>query len=77
MKQVTFLSTALCLMSLSMMAHASSTTAIDVMQQDNQCRGIVKDSSGTPIIGASVKVQGGNKGSITDVNGNFQIGGGK
>lgn len=77
MKQVTFLSTALCLMSLSMTAHTLSTNRMDVMQQDNQCRGIVKDSSGTPIIGASVKVEGSNKGSVTDVNGNFQIGGGK
>lgn len=77
MKQVTFLSTALCLMSLSSMANTPSGIEMGIMQQDNQCRGIVKDSSGTPIIGASVRVQGSDKGSITDVNGNFQIGGGK
>lgn len=75
MKQVTFLSTALCLMSLSSMANTPSGIEMGIMQQDNQCRGIVKDSSGTPIIGASVRVQGSDKGSITDVNGNFQIGG--
>ena len=35
--------------------------------------GTVNDELGEPIIGASVKVQGTNTGSITDFNGNFSV----
>lgn len=42
-------------------------------QQTNMVKGIVKDASGEPIIGASVVVKGYSRGSVTDVNGNFSI----
>lgn len=42
-------------------------------QINNNVKGIVKDSSGEPIIGASVVIKGFSKGTITDVNGNFTI----
>ena len=36
-------------------------------------RGTVNDEAGEPVIGATVKVQGTNDGTITDFNGNFQV----
>ena len=36
-------------------------------------KGTVKDVSGDPIIGASVKVQGAKGGTITDFDGNFSL----
>ena len=36
-------------------------------------KGTVKDQAGEPVIGATVKVQGSQKGAITDFNGNFNI----
>ena len=36
-------------------------------------KGIVKDSSGEPIIGANVVVKGTTNGTITDFDGNFQL----
>ena len=35
--------------------------------------GTVNDEAGEPVIGATVKVQGTNDGTITDFNGNFQV----
>lgn len=36
-------------------------------------KGLVKDATGEPIIGASVKVVGTNEGAVTDLDGNFQV----
>lgn len=36
-------------------------------------KGIVKDSSGEPIIGATIKVNGSKVGAVTDLDGNFSI----
>jgi TonB-linked SusC/RagA family outer membrane protein len=36
-------------------------------------KGTVNDETGEPVIGASVKVQGTNEGSITDLDGNFTV----
>uniref|UniRef100_UPI003FF07895 carboxypeptidase-like regulatory domain-containing protein n=1 Tax=Prevotella sp. TaxID=59823 RepID=UPI003FF07895 len=36
-------------------------------------KGVVKDSNGEPIIGATVKAANGKVGAITDINGNFSI----
>ena len=36
-------------------------------------KGTVNDELGEPIIGASVKVQGTNDGTITDINGSFAV----
>ena len=36
-------------------------------------KGTVNDEAGEPIIGATVKVQGSQKGAITDFNGNFSV----
>ncbi|MBQ7419545.1 MAG: TonB-dependent receptor [Prevotella sp.] len=39
----------------------------------NIVKGTVSDESGEPIIGATVKVQGSNEGTITDFDGNFSV----
>ena len=36
-------------------------------------KGTVNDEAGEPVIGATVKVQGSQKGAITDFNGNFSV----
>ena len=36
-------------------------------------KGTVNDEAGEPVIGATVKVQGSNDGTITDFNGNFSV----
>ena len=36
-------------------------------------KGTVNDEAGEPVIGATVKVQGSQKGAITDFNGNFTV----
>lgn len=41
--------------------------------QQGSIKGVVKDASGEPIIGANVKVQGTTVGTITDVDGSFAI----
>ncbi len=42
-------------------------------QKTGTITGIVKDSKGEPVIGASVRVKGTSIGTITDVNGNFNL----
>lgn len=46
-------------------------SAANVVLQGQPCKGVVKDSSGEPIIGASVVVKGTSNGVITDIDGNF------
>ncbi len=42
-------------------------------QQNSTVKGVVKDATGEPIIGASVIVKGQTKGTVTDLDGNFTI----
>lgn len=48
-------------------------TEIAIVQQNGECKGVVKDTNGESVIGASVVVKGTSAGSITDINGNFSI----
>ena len=45
----------------------------NIVQQGSICKGIVKDSNGEPIIGASVVVKGTTNGTITGFDGDFAI----
>ena len=36
-------------------------------------KGIVSDESGEPVIGATIRVVGTNEGTVTDLDGNFQV----
>lgn len=58
------------------MAHASTTSEVtdaQVTQQNSICKGIVKDTSGESVIGASVVVKGTTNGVITNMDGNFAL----
>lgn len=46
---------------------------IQVVQQSNEVEGVVKDASGEPIIGATVRVVGTKIATVTDLDGNFKI----
>ena len=44
------------------------------MQQDGDCKGVVVDATGEPVIGASVVVKGKKGvGTVTDIDGNFTL----
>lgn len=51
----------------------SSGYGVAFAQQNTTVKGVVKDATGEPIIGASVTIKGFAQGTITDVNGNFSI----
>lgn len=74
-KRLNLLSTSLCMMSLTAMTCVPATVNAAEMsvQQNNLCKGVVKDASGVPVIGASVAVKNSQIGTVTDVNGNFQL----
>ena len=40
---------------------------------NRKVKGVIRDMSGEPIIGATVKVKGGTQGVVTDFDGNFEI----
>ena len=44
-----------------------------VSQQTGTCKGVVKDATGEPVIGASVVVKGSTNGTITSVDGDFTL----
>ena len=46
---------------------------IQAVQQSNEVEGVVKDASGEPIIGATVRVVGTKIATVTDFDGNFKI----
>lgn len=50
-----------------------ATAGVNIVQQESKCTGTVKDKVGEPIIGASVLVKGTTNGTITDLDGNFDI----
>src|SRR3712207_9371891 len=63
---------------LSSVAYASSVekvTDVAVVQQQGKCTGVVKDTSGEAVIGASVLVKGTTNGTITGVDGGFSLSG--
>ena len=43
------------------------------VQQDETCKGVIKDATGESVIGASVLVKGTNNGTVTDIDGNFSL----
>ena len=42
-------------------------------QQNSVCKGVVRDAKGEPVTGASVVVKGTQRGTTTDVEGNFSL----
>ena len=63
---------ALSILTGMMQGHASEgLMKVGIVQQDGKCTGIVKDVSGTTIVGASVVVKGTTNGTVTDLDGMF------
>lgn len=52
---------------------AEEVSAANVVLQGQPCKGVVKDSSGETVIGASVLVKGTTNGTITDIDSNFTL----
>ena len=57
----------------SVPALASSSIVANATQQQSSCTGTVKDSNGEPIIGATIRLDGSTKGTVTDLDGNFTL----
>ena len=56
--------------------HASSVgnmSAQNTQQQKHSCSGVVLDDNGEPVIGASIMIKGTSKGTITDLDGKFEL----
>lgn len=54
---------------------ASGIGNVAIVQQNETCKGVVKDATGEAVIGASVVVKGTTNGTITDFDGNFSLSG--
>ncbi len=52
---------------------AAGKRADGITQQVRQVQGMVSDSKGEPIIGATVRVVGADKGTVTDMDGKFSV----
>lgn len=57
----------------AVMANVSDVVAADITQQSQSMSGLVVDAQGEPIIGASVLEKGTTNGTITDINGRFNL----
>ena len=51
----------------------SQPIVMGTQQQQSICKGVIADSKGDPIIGASIVVIGQKNATISDVNGNFKL----
>lgn len=56
-------------------SHNDDASRVAITQQSGKCTGFVKDTSGEPVIGASVVVKGTTNGVITGLNGDFSLSG--
>ena len=54
-------------------AGTPSVNGVQNVQQDETCKGIIKDATGEAVIGASVLVKGTSNGTVTDIDGNFSL----
>ncbi len=77
-KRLTSVSMMMVLMSMAPVASFAATdnvAGVSITQQNGACKGTVVDSTGEPIIGASILVKGTTNGTITDLDGNFNLSG--
>ena len=54
-------------------AYANGDSESKIINQEHKVTGLVLDSNGEPIIGASILEKGTKNGTITDINGNFVL----
>ena len=57
----------------STVSTSNTLGAAMIAQQGAVCKGMVKDATGEPIIGASVSVKGTKNATVTDLDGNFTL----
>jgi TonB-linked SusC/RagA family outer membrane protein len=77
-KQSKSVSAMLLLLSASGASYAAASPAYpdtNVTQSSESCSGVVVDSTGEPIIGASVTKKGSKTGTVTGIDGDFILGG--
>ena len=55
------------------MAEMGTKFPLEVAQQNETCKGIVKDATGEAVIGASIVVKGTTNGTITNIDGDFTL----
>lgn len=51
----------------------AGVNVVNSVQQTGVVKGQVVDSNGEPIIGATIKVKGEKSGTVSDLDGNFEI----
>lgn len=61
------------LSTVTALAAQSNSAIATATQQQNSCKGTVKDASGEPIIGATIRIDGKTGGTVTDLDGNFVL----
>ena len=61
------------LSTVTALAAQSNSMIATATQQQNSCTGTVKDASGEPIIGATIRIDGKSGGTVTDLDGNFVL----
>ncbi|MBR1935374.1 MAG: SusC/RagA family TonB-linked outer membrane protein [Muribaculaceae bacterium] len=52
---------------------SNANTGFTAQAQTNKVTGVVRDATGEPLIGATVKVKGTNRGTATDIDGKYSI----
>lgn len=69
------LAAAICAFSAipSYAAVSESASGSMVQQQNNPVKGVILDESGEPVIGASILIKGTSQGTVSDVDGKFDI----
>ena len=58
---------------ISVSKKGNATTSLVVTQQNGSITGVVKDKNGEPIIGVNILVEGTSLGTITDLDGKFEL----
>lgn len=70
---VSILFAAMSLAPVAANAATDNVAGVHATQQSSTCKGVVIDTTGEPVIGASILVKGTTTGTITDFDGNFEI----
>jgi TonB-dependent SusC/RagA subfamily outer membrane receptor len=73
MRKTSIFAVCLMLAGASTSALAITGNLTQVQQQKQSCRGVVKDTKGEMIIGATVQVKGTTNGTITGLDGDFSL----
>lgn len=62
-----------CMMTMSPLTVSASVNALTTVTQVGKITGTIVDHAGEPVIGATVRVEGRQNGTITDLDGNYTI----